>query len=94
MSAALLVIDMQNDFFRSWAADRRAALVGSLAELIELGRARGWPIIWVRREFAPDRSDGFREMREKQIDVVIRGSEGAALVAGLAPRAGEPVIIK
>jgi nicotinamidase-related amidase len=94
MSAALLVIDMQNDFLRSWHADKRDALVGALADLVTLGRTRGWPIIWVRTEFAPDRSDAALEMRRKQISVVVQGSEGAAFPAGLSPAPGDPVIVK
>ncbi len=90
----LLVIDMVNDFLSQWPADARKRLVDSTGALVDVMRQRGLPVIWIRQEFEPDLSDAFREMREKGIRTVIRGSPGAEIVSELAPAAGETVIVK
>lgn len=92
---AVLVIDMQKDFFRDqFLKERQKTLVAEINSVIGLARARKYPIIWVRQEFEPDLSDAFLVMRRKKQYQTIRGTEGIQLVSGLDYRAGDHEIIK
>ena len=66
----------------------------SINELVALARTRGWPVIWIRQEHAPDLSDASIEIRTKRIPAAIRGTLGAMHPPGLDVKADEPVIIK
>jgi nicotinamidase-related amidase/uncharacterized glyoxalase superfamily protein PhnB len=85
----LLVIDLQNDFVARLADAR---VVERVAALVDDARRAGAPVLWVRAEYEPDLSDGFLEMRRKQIATCVRGTRGAELA--IAPAEGEPVIVK
>ena len=85
MKPALLIIDIQNDYFASGALP----LVGSEAAAAQAGRllahfrARGWPVVHVRHEsLRPDAT------------YLRPGTAGAEIHAAVAPRPGEPVILK
>jgi nicotinamidase-related amidase len=58
----LIVIDMLNDFLKSWESDRKERLVDSINELVDVMRSSSLPVIWVRQEFEPDLRDAFPEM--------------------------------
>ncbi|HEX4134791.1 MAG TPA: isochorismatase family cysteine hydrolase [Bryobacteraceae bacterium] len=90
----LLVIDMQNDFLDQWPAAAREDLIRSTNELTLLMRAHGYPVVWIRQEFAPDLSDAFSAMREKQIFITIRGTTGCQVAPQLAVAASDPVVVK
>jgi nicotinamidase-related amidase len=54
----LLILDMQNDFFRhERLAQLRAALVANINALAVAARGAGAGVIWVRQEFAPELAD-------------------------------------
>ncbi len=94
MKPALLVIDMLNDFWAGQDAARRDTLVGAINDLAAALRALAFPVIWVRQEFEPDLRDAFTEMREKNIRITIKGTEGCQLLDGLVVDASDPVVIK
>ena len=92
---AVIVIDMQNDFFDD--ATLRAArpeLVESINELIRLARSKGWPIVWVRQEFAADLSDAFPIMRRRRILKTIENTPGSQLLDELDFQSTDHEIIK
>ena len=92
---ATLVIDMQVDFFaHERLAQRRAALVESINELVAISRASGAPVIWVKQEFAADLSDALPEVRRKNIRIVIAGTPGAAILPELDVRPSDIQVIK
>lgn len=93
---ALLVIDMQVDFFerRPELSARRAGLVAATNALTDAARAAGRPVIWVRQEFAPDLGDAFLDMRRDGIAITIAGTAGAQLLPELRRAAGDHVVIK
>jgi nicotinamidase-related amidase len=97
---ALLVIDMQNDFCMTGAPfEVRGALaiMPRLLELIDAFRAHALPVIYVIREHAADGSDIEITRRERFLKnggAFIAGTRGHALVDGLSPRPGEPVVRK
>jgi nicotinamidase-related amidase len=93
--AALLVIDMLNDFFAEGPlAAKRSALVDCINELVALFRRRDLPIIWVRQEFAPDLHDAFLALRDAGTAVTIAGTAGCQILPELDVRPGDRIVVK
>jgi nicotinamidase-related amidase len=90
----LLVIDMLNDFLKSWDAARRLVLVEAINELVDLMRKALCPVIWVRQEFEPDLRDAFPEMKAKKIQITIKGTTGCLILSDLDVEPSDPVIVK
>lgn len=111
---ALVVIDMQRDFIEKGGFGESlgndlapvAAIVPTVASLIALFRARGWPILHTRESHAPDLSDcppakrrrGDPKLRIGDVGpmgrILVRGEPGAAIVPACAPAPGEIEIDK
>lgn len=85
MNPTLLIIDIQNDYF----ADGALPLVGSEAAAAQAGkllahfRAHAWPVLHVRHESL-----------RPGATFLLPGTRGAEIHSAVAPRDGEPVIIK
>jgi len=91
----LLVVDMLNDFFRSGRlAALRSEIVDSINELVALFRSRGWPIVWIRQEFAPDLSDAFLAMRDSGMTITMAGTTGCEILPDLDYQTTDAVIVK
>jgi len=82
---AVVVIDLQNEYSPSGKLPLTGieAAVANAAKVIDDARAKGVPVIHIRHEFAHG---------EKQ--VFVPGSSGVEIQAAVAPREGEPVIVK
>lgn len=79
--SALLIIDMQEDFFlKPPLAELREALVGTIRMLVAEARKLRVPVIWVYQEFSPDLGDAFLEMRRTGRKITIKGTWGAGLL--------------
>ncbi len=111
---ALVVIDMQRDFIEKGGFGESlgndltpvAAIVPTVAAVIALFRARGWPILHTRESHAPDLSDcppakrmrGDPALRIGDVGpmgrILVRGEPGAAIVPECAPAPGEYEIDK
>ena len=111
---ALVVIDMQRDFIEPGGFGETlgndltpvAAIVPTVAALIALFRARGWPILHTRESHAPDLSDcppakrtrGDPALRIGDVGsmgrILVRGEPGNAIVTPCAPAPGEIEIDK
>ena len=111
---ALVVIDMQRDFIEKGGFGESlgndltplAAIVPTVAALIGLFRARGWPILHTRESHAPDLSDcppakrtrGDPKLRIGDVGpmgrILVRGEPGNAIVPACAPAPGEIEIDK
>ncbi len=85
MTEALLLIDVQNDYFPGGAYTLAGIEAASAraAELLKRFRDAGLPLIHVRHEFASADAPFFRP-----------GTPGADIHASVAPAAGETVITK
>jgi ureidoacrylate peracid hydrolase len=86
-AAAVLVVDMLNDFLEDGGAmvlPAGRALYGPLGSLLDASRRAGVPVIWVCDEHP--RVD--REF-EKRVPHCIEGTWGARVVDALAPAEGE-----
>jgi nicotinamidase-related amidase len=95
MPSAVLVVDMQVDFFaHARLAQNRAELAANVNELTHLARAHDVPVIWVKTEFEPDLRDAFLEVRKKAIHVVVKGSAGAGLLPELNVADADLVLTK
>jgi nicotinamidase-related amidase len=84
MADALVVIDIQNEYFPGGAftlphAERAA---GRAAEAIEAARAASVPVVHIRHE-EPESTEGF-----------VPGSHGAETNSAVAPSDGELVVVK
>jgi nicotinamidase-related amidase len=90
----LFVIDMQYDFLESWDPARKAELVHSINELVEIMRGYSLPVVWVRQEFEPDMRDAFPEMKAKGIRITIKGTKGCEVLAELALAPPDVVVVK
>lgn len=98
--AALIIIDMQNDFVLPGAPACVAgaqATVPSICKLLEIFRAGAGPVFHVTREYRADGSDveltrlgDFRRGKA----FVVPGTTGCEIVAELAPTTGEYRVIK
>lgn len=95
---ALLAMDLQNDILAGFDATAREALLGNAEHLIGHARDNGVPVIYVAVRFRA----GYPEVnpanklfgRIAQSHVLIEGTEGAAIHDRVAPRSGEPVVVK
>lgn len=77
-NTVVLIIDLLSDFFERspTLAREREAIATATNELARISRQSGLPIIWVRLEFARDLHDAPAEVRVKQIQVTISGTQG------------------
>ena len=95
MKTALLVVDMQKDFFESPALQAlQGGLVKNINQLIGIARAHAVPVIWVRQEHKADGSNAFLGDRKLSKWPVVEGSEGAELVDGLNKESEDLEVIK
>jgi nicotinamidase-related amidase len=112
--AALVVIDMQRDFIEPGGFGETlgndlspvAAIVPTVAALIDLFRAEHWPILHTRESHKPDLSDcppakrlrgnpALRIGDEGPMGrILVQGEPGNAIIAACAPKAGEIVVDK
>jgi len=111
---ALVVIDMQRDFIEPGGfgaalgndVARLAAIIPTVAGLLELFRAQGWPILHTREAHRPDLSDcppskiarGGAALKIGEVGamgrLLVAGEPGNQIVPALAPVPGEIVIDK
>ncbi|MFA0035917.1 cysteine hydrolase family protein [Vibrio sp. 10N.261.52.A1] len=87
-NTALLLIDFQNDYFPSyegakWALSETEKAAEKGAQLLETFRNKKLPIVHVRHEFPTNDAPFF-----------LPESDGAQIHSSVAPREGEPVIVK
>lgn len=82
---ALIVIDVQNDYFPGgkFTLSNIEAASANIGRVLEAARAAGDFVVHVRHEFGSDDAPFFTP-----------GSEGAKIHPSAAPREGEPVVLK
>jgi nicotinamidase-related amidase len=84
VTTALLIVDMQNDYFADDELARcRDDLVAVCNRLIDRARAAGSPVIEVRTVHARDKSTWALNMLEDDQGMALAGSAGVERVAGL-----------
>lgn len=82
---ALLIIDMQNDYFPGgkWTLHATETAAANTARVLKHFREQGLPVIHIRHEFAIPDAPFFTP-----------GSEGARIHASLQPQTDETVVLK
>lgn len=95
MNTALLIIDMQQDFFREGPlAERKERLVSNINQLVDTARSTDTPIIWVRQEYAADLHDAPLHNRRNRKSVNLQGTEGSTLLPELDHQPTDHEVIK
>lgn len=97
--AALLIIDMQNDFVLDGMPNKVAgarAVIPKIQAVLAEFRKRSLPVFHVVRVHRPDGSDVeiIRQEKFRNQPFAVAGSHGAAVIDELAPRPGEYVLEK
>jgi len=99
MTAALLIIDMQNDFILDGKPLKVAgaqAVIPKIQMVLAEFRKRSLPVFHIVRVHRSDGSDVeiIRQERFREQPFAVAGTHGAAVIDELAPRAGEYVLKK
>lgn len=95
MRPALLVIDLQQEFFQTGPlAERRDRLAHAVNELVDGAHEAKIPVIWIRQEYKADLSDAPLYNRKNNKPVTIEGTEGVKLLLELHQHEGDIEIIK
>lgn len=96
MAIALVLIDLQVDFFRAHArlTRSRATIAARANSLVAGARRSGSPIFWVRQVFAPDLHDAPMDIKRGGHRITIEGTAGVELLPELDVAASDPVITK
>ncbi|MBM3346160.1 MAG: cysteine hydrolase [Betaproteobacteria bacterium] len=95
---ALLLMDFQAEIVDMLAGGGSRAAVSRAAAALSAARASGMPVIFVRVAYRSGYADA--SGRNKRVAMLrdqgrlIDGTPGAAVVADLAPRASEPIVVK
>jgi nicotinamidase-related amidase len=97
--AALLIIDMQNDFVLDGKPLKVAgarAVIPKIHDVLALFRERGLPVFHILRVHRPDGSDVeiIRQELFRKQPFAVAGTSGAAVIDELKPCSGEYVIEK
>jgi nicotinamidase-related amidase len=91
---ALLLIDVQKDFFYDDIARAFPDFERNTAELLKLARAEGIDVVHVHAVFQPDGSDWMARYRLQGKIPCIAGTPGAAVLPCATPLPGEKLFIK
>jgi len=91
---ALLLIDVQNDFWVEPMSLARPQFEANVARLLDLCRTEGIDVVHVRARFRDDRSDWMPRYRLTGRIPCIEGTPGVATLPAAADEAGEFVIYK
>jgi len=84
-NTALILVDIQNDYFEGgkWPVDKMQEVSANAARLLEHARTKSHAIIHVHHEIPGDDAPFFQP-----------GTPGAEIHTSVAPKEGEPVILK
>jgi nicotinamidase-related amidase len=95
MKRALLIIDLQQEFFQDGRLkDHKENLIDNVNELVDLAHENDMPVVWVRQEYRTDLSDAPLFNRRNNKPVTIAGSEGCKLLSGLHRSINDNEIVK
>lgn len=91
---ALLLIDVQQDFWSEETASAHPHFESRVASLLALCREQGIDVVHLRAKFSEDRSDWMQRYRLLDKIPCIEGTPGADVLPSALEEAGETVIYK
>lgn len=91
---ALVLVDLQRDFWSAAAATTAPELPGRVTELLGYARAEGLTVVHVRARFRPDGEDWMARYRLRDWIPCIDGTTGVETLPFAVELPGEPVVIK
>lgn len=91
---ALVIVDMQSDFWSAAVAATVPELPDRVAALLAWARAEGPTVVHLRARFRPDRRDWMARYRLRNWTPCIDGTPGVETLPFAAEWSGEPVITK
>jgi nicotinamidase-related amidase len=91
---ALVLVDLQNDFWSEAVAATAPELPDRVAALLAYARAEGLAVVHVRARFRPDGRDWMARYRLRNWIPCIDGTPGVATLPFAAELPGEPVVTK
>lgn len=91
---ALLLIDVQNDFWRPEISEPFPRFPENTARLLEFCRAQGIEVIHINARFKQDMSDWMVQHRLRKRTPCVEGSAGANVLPFAQALPGEKVIVK
>ena len=91
---ALLLIDVQEDFWTEDLARSFPSFPEKVAQLLSLCRAEGLEVIHLRASFKPDMSDWMPTYKLRGSIPCVEGAAGVETLPFALPRPGETVILK
>jgi nicotinamidase-related amidase len=100
LSTALILIDLQNDFFRTEYEDQNHAkqveqqLTENINRLLDAARPQQIPVFFVITSLEPDASNWNLRMKDLGSAICIKGTEGEAILTGLKINEKEHIIHK
>lgn len=100
MTTALLLMDFQNGFAARYA-ELAPGVIPAARRALEAARAGAIPVVFVRvgfREGFPEasaRNKAFGAIKDSPLGpLLVESAEASQVVADLAPRPGEPIVVK
>jgi nicotinamidase-related amidase len=91
---ALLLIDVQQDFWSEEMAKAFPRFPSNIANLLELCRSRGIEVVHLRASFKPDMSDWMARYKLRESIPCIEGTPGSETLLFAMEAPGEAVIVK
>jgi nicotinamidase-related amidase len=91
---ALVLVDLQRDFWSEAAIATAPHLPDRVATLLEYARAEALTVVHVRARFRPDGSDWMARYRLRKWIPCIEGTPGVETLPFATERPGEPLVIK
>lgn len=91
---ALVLVDLQRDFWSEVTAAASPGLPERVAALLEYARTEELTVVHVRTQFSPDERDWIARYRLRNWIPCIDGTPGAETLSFAAERPGEPVVTK
>ena len=91
---ALLLIDVQGDFYSPALGSTRNGYADRVAGLLDLCRTTGLPVVHAHARFAADGSDWMARYLLRDWTPCIEGTPGVGVCDFAEPRPAEPVVVK
>jgi len=91
MTAAVILIDLQKDFFRTEYKDQELAdqvardLAQNINRLLDASRECHLPVFFLVTSYKADGSDRNLRMKDMGVAICLQGTDGEALIPGLNP---------